>query len=247
MRRTFVLDQIRIAVNRIRRCALGPERPMVRSSLLRRWMGVLNLAPLLLLGLIPSETAVAQERLYGISDSWHGVANSAWRGIAVGSSGRIMSLDDGQTQAFQSVPGINADLFDVVFLADGMRGWIAGSGGTILSSNNGGMNWRRQPTISDVANVTLYSVGFAPDGTHGWAVGEAGKIIATADGGANWSSQNSGVTTSLSKVRASSDGKQIWAAGIDGVILTTTNGTDWHPQTSGTHAWLFDIFIANDG
>ena len=59
-----------------------------------------------------------------------------------------------------------------------------------------------------VANVTLYSVGFASDGMHGWAVGEAGKIIATVNRGASWSSQNSGVTTALSKVRASSDGKQ---------------------------------------
>ncbi len=67
---------------------------------------------------------------------------------------------------------------DVAF-ADAARGWIAGSGGTILSTSDGGKSWSLQASGT---NVDLQSV-FALDARTAWVVGANGTVLATATGG----------------------------------------------------------------
>jgi len=58
-----------------------------------------------------------------------------------------------------------------------------GERGTILRSDNEGLNWQGIPSPT---TATLTAVKFSQDGLQGWAVGHAALIIATDNGGASW-------------------------------------------------------------
>jgi hypothetical protein len=62
---------------------------------------------------------------------------------------------------------------------DNNQGWIAGFGGTILHSINGGINWEAQNSST---TMDLYELSFI-NNMDGWAVGNNGTIIHTINGG----------------------------------------------------------------
>lgn len=68
---------------------------------------------------------------------------------------------------------------DAVQFVSGERGWVAGAG-RILATTDGGQNWTRQYAGS----ASFDQVDFA-DARHGWAVGVNG-LLRTANGGATW-------------------------------------------------------------
>ena len=76
------------------------------------------------------------------------------------------------------------------------QGWAVGNSGTILTTKDGGTNWRAQGSGTP---QRLSSVYFTNE-RQGWAVGAIGKILATTDGGATWSAQDSGTSESLLSV-----------------------------------------------
>ena len=61
-------------------------------------------------------------------------------------------------------------------------GWASGMGGTILMSNNGGVNWIPQTSGT---TGTLYGISCIDDNT-GTASGSSGLILQTDDGGNTW-------------------------------------------------------------
>jgi photosystem II stability/assembly factor-like uncharacterized protein len=67
------------------------------------------------------------------------------------------------------------------------RAVIVGYGGKAIETRDGGRNWAKMPTGTDLA---LYSVKF-PDPEHGWIVGQDGLVIRTDDGGKTWAPQDS--------------------------------------------------------
>jgi len=73
-------------------------------------------------------------------------------------------------------------LYDIQFI-DNNNGWIAGAGGTILKTTNGGTNWTQ---VNNVTQNNLYSLYFV-NYTTGYAAGVGGTIIKTTNGGNNWS------------------------------------------------------------
>lgn len=110
---------------------------------------------------------------------------------------------------------------------DVKNGWAVGTKGTILKTDDGGINWFKQPidtsyTISDVDFIN-------PD--LGWICGYdgGGFIMNTTNGGLSWARQDSGNFLYSIHFITSTDG---WAVGIDGIILKTTDGgSTWLPQT----------------
>ncbi len=72
-------------------------------------------------------------------------------------------------------------LFSVHFV-NASTGWIVGSNGTILFTQNSGKTWDRQ--ITDQV-YDLLSVYFIDEST-GWIAGSHGKILKTSNGGINW-------------------------------------------------------------
>ena len=78
-------------------------------------------------------------------------------------------------------------LYDVEFL-DENTGWAVGYYGTILSTDNGGVNWEIHPMST---KKNLNSICFIDD-NKAWIVGNEGLILHTNNGGLNWMEQTSG-------------------------------------------------------
>ena len=97
-------------------------------------------------------------------------------------------------------------------------GWAAGSGGTLIHTEDGGRNWSFQD--SGVSSW-MYGMDFASS-SRGWVVGAQGRILATTDAGASWLAQDSGTTALLFGV--SFAGTQTgFAVGESGTILKTVD------------------------
>jgi len=109
-------------------------------------------------------------------------------------------------------------------------GYIAGSGGLILKSTDGGNTW-----VSQTSNTTstLYGVFFKSD-TEGWACGAGGTLVSTTDGGANWTVHTqSGVIATSNFNDIFFVGSSGWAGNDDeNLYATTDNGVTWALQAS---------------
>jgi len=79
-----------------------------------------------------------------------------------------------------------------VYFVDAQKGWVAGSNGTMLTTDDGGKNWR---AINRFTDDTIKDVYFS-DVNHGWALVEKdiylsgaaspSSILETFDGGNSW-------------------------------------------------------------
>jgi len=106
-----------------------------------------------------------------------GVGPATW---IVGMRGRIWRTLNGSEWTDLTRSGID---FYGTFFTDKDHGWVVGGNGSILKTDNGGVNW-----ISQTSGTTaqLNTVTFLPDGKHGWVAGNEGIILETSDGGATW-------------------------------------------------------------
>ena len=93
-----------------------------------------------------------------------------------------------------------------VYFSDSLKGCIAGDGGTILFTRDGGNTWNEQSK-----GKWLMGLSFA-DENNGWAAGENGTIFHTKDGGESWIIQETNSSTCFTDIYFinSSNG---WAAG----------------------------------
>ena len=145
---------------------------------------------------------------------------TAW---AVGPSGKIIKTIDGGDNWLPQNSGIATNLIGVT-AANSSIAWAVGLGGVILKTIDGGDNWL--PQNSGVTSHLTDVISVTNNATTAWAVGLGGVILKTIDGGDNWLPQNSGIITGIIDVDAI-DESTATAVGQDGVILRTTNGTDW--------------------
>lgn len=134
------------------------------------------------------------------------------------------SSDGGATWTAIDV-GSNKTLYDL-FMLDSANVWLAGEGGYIFYSNDGGLTWEVQNAGVATAE-DLYDIYFF-DTEVGIAVGANGAIVATTDGGTTWTAQTSGTAEDLNAVFATT-GLIFWVGGTNGTLLYTMNGgTDWN-------------------
>jgi len=111
----------------------------------------------------------------------------------------------------------NEALYSVAFAGD--RGWVVGSGGTILYSADAGTSWALQSTNGWAG--ALYDVFFISD-SKGWVVGASGVVFRTTDAGANWDQQNPSFTASSPPSL-----KSVYATGPADVYVVTDGGEVW--------------------
>ena len=114
--------------------------------------------------------------------------------------------------------GTNNQLQSVFFPSENI-GFTIGATGTILKTNNGGINWNIQSS-----NITdfLYSVFFINANT-GWISADNGKTLKTNNGGNNWTLIQSPVNISLYSVYFLNEITG-WISGNSGTVIKTTNG-----------------------
>jgi photosystem II stability/assembly factor-like uncharacterized protein len=167
-------------------------------------------------------------------------------GWAVGEGGYITHTEDGATwqrqrAARDSRAGLNAVAFPTY-----ARGCAVGDKGTILTTTNGGEDWKSR---SAGTRADFHGVAFA-GAKDGWIVGgrrvDADTVRAviyrTRDGGAHWAAQRvpAGVQV-LAKVRFVDD-RYGWAVGTPGVTLWTGDGgLHWHKVQLAKGANLLDL------
>ena len=115
------------------------------------------------------------------------------------------------------------DLF-AIHLDHGQRGWIVGTFGLILDTQDGGRTWNRRANFTTKA---LTALSFADD-QHGFAVGSGGTIATTVDRGGSWEEQISGTAEHLLGLHALSE-RNVYVVGAFGTILSTANGgANWN-------------------
>jgi photosystem II stability/assembly factor-like uncharacterized protein len=132
-----------------------------------------------------------------------------------------------------------------VYFLDQRHGWVAGSGGTLLETTDGGQTWNKvHPPTAD----TLRDVYFAND-HDGWLVCERdvfklktndeprSYFLKTGDGGLTWQRViPNGVEANAKLVRAVFTGSDRgWTFGEGGVAMFTRDGgASWSRQTLPT-------------
>ena len=127
-------------------------------------------------------------------------------------------------------------IYDVFFL-DPLTGWIAGEGGGIRMTTDGGATWASQESGT---SENLYGLWFV-SATRGWACGAGGTILFW--NGTAWSPQTSGVSDFLRDLCFVDDNTG-WTVGADRAALETTDGgVTWTPipvPASG-NPYLMDV------
>ena len=118
---------------------------------------------------------------------------------------------------------------------DDSVGIVAGSGGSIYRTTDGGVSWTQ--SSSPVTN-TLYGSAVPATGT-AIIVGSAGVVLRSADHGLNWQQETSGVTALLRGVLMPDDTIAL-AVGAGGTIIRSTDlGITWNPVSSGQTTQLY--------
>jgi hypothetical protein len=104
--------------------------------------------------------------------------------------------------------------------------WLAGRGGLIEFSKDGGSSWSRQSS----GVLTELLTGSAPSDQVCWIVGRVGTILQTIDGGAHWKVIPSPLAEDLGGVRASDAlHATIWNARSTKSFATSDGGLTWKP------------------
>jgi photosystem II stability/assembly factor-like uncharacterized protein len=153
--------------------------------------------------------------------------------------------------------GTMAFLHSVYFL-DQNRGWVAGSGGTLLQTTDGGETWKK---LSPLTRDTLRDVYFADENV-GWLVVERdllklktndeprSYLLKTEDGGFSWRRiflSNKDINPRLVRL-VFTDSQHGWVFGESGIVFATSDGGGhWMRQASPTKHLLLGGAFALDG
>ncbi|HEV7858744.1 MAG TPA: YCF48-related protein [Pyrinomonadaceae bacterium] len=145
---------------------------------------------------------------------------------------------------------------NAVFFADSKRGWVAGDGGFVSQTEDGGHSWMQQTTGFTEAVNDIY---FRSKDEGYLLAGD--RIFSTSDGGNHWSemlrflaANFGGGLPELYSVRFTSK-KKGWVVGsvskrdqvIDSLLVHTEDaGTSWERQRLPTHSELIHLDFVND-
>jgi photosystem II stability/assembly factor-like uncharacterized protein len=144
-----------------------------------------------------------------------------------------------------------------VYFLDQNRGWVAGSGGTLLRTTDGGESWTK---LLPLSRDTLHDVYFADDNV-GWLIAERDMLklktndeprsylLKTEDGGFSWRRifLNSKDANARLVRLVFIDSQRGWVFGESGVVFATQDGgAHWMRQSSPTkHLLLGGAFVAD--
>ena len=148
-----------------------------------------------------------------------------------------------------------------VFFVDRDRGWIVGSNGTLLATENGGAKWLRQTLPERQKSEALNDVWFF-NSDRGLLLGEYGLfnrkgdtdwsrrgfLLMSKDRGANWEAGTLQRPPDSIFLRMSFANDQIgWAVGESGTIQRTIDGgATWTAQDAPTRKLLYDVAAIDD-
>jgi hypothetical protein len=141
---------------------------------------------------------------------------------------RPLAQDDPQWKRIEVTT--QTRLFDVSFLDD-KHGWIVGTLGTILKTDDSGRSWRQIPIEAESLRQSYFL-----DEKNGWSVGYLGSIWRSTDGGETWqqirpSFYNQLASITLNSIKFAPNRLTGWIVGDQGTILYTSDGgNNWQQQ-----------------
>ena len=143
---------------------------------------------------------------------------------------------------------LRADLRAVCAL-DGGTAWVAGAGGAVYFTHDGGATWEEQQTGAP-SGAAWKAVRFA-DMKHGLLLGELGErtlVYGTGDGGATWTPVELPEAADLADVELFGT-LHVWAVGEDGAVLRSGDGgATWQQARAGSSDLAaVDFTSASDG
>lgn len=157
-------------------------------------------------------------------------------------SSRTVLADESRPPAeTQIVSNEDANLFGVTFI-DVDRGWAVGQHGTILQTQDGGVNWKPQAsgTAATLSSIAMYNSqrGLAIGGqTQAYSQCSLGEVVVTMDGGKAWQVITGHDLPRLRKLIIGPNGQCV-AAGdwshvhLSSVFTSRDGGMNWTPQVS---------------
>ena len=155
-------------------------------------------------------------------DSPPGDDDDATMNPPVGDDDDSVGPDDDYTWTrWKIADGAHGETFYSVSFADASNGWVVGTNGIILHSENGGEDWQIQTRVT--GGPTLLSVFFV-DANNGWAVGSNATVLWTGNGGEEWHT---------SPIDVEGDILGVHAVNISIVYLVTQSGEVWISQSAG--------------
>jgi photosystem II stability/assembly factor-like uncharacterized protein len=141
-------------------------------------------------------------------------------------------------------------LLDVWF-RDENEGFVVGSYGMLLHTENGGRNWELVSDRMDNPEAFhLNQIVAAPDGAL-FIAGESGYVFRSSDGGQSWDSLEPGYEGSFYGVVAVPDASgayELLVYGLRGNLFRSTDrGETWESMDSGTTITLMNGELLSDG
>ncbi len=133
---------------------------------------------------------------------------------------------------------------DIQFIST-TKGWLVNTSGSILTSNDGGINWALQFNNQSGTYPKITTISFI-SANEGWAAGINGVLMKTVDGGNTWTNLNSGTgttyTATISKIKFLDSNTGWFAGGSSFIYSTTDGGLTWNAN-SGLNNNINDIFM----
>ncbi|WP_077035061.1 YCF48-related protein [Pelomonas sp. KK5] len=202
------------------------------------------------------------------------VLRAGERLVALGERGLVVLSDDGGRQWRQAHVPVSVTLTSASFV-DARQGWIAGHGGVILHTGDGGETWalqtdgialanaalaqahglsaaatqRAQRLVDEGADKPLLSICFA-DARRGMAVGAYGLATSTRDGGKTWHPCTEGLPNpqGLHLYAAARHGKTWVLAGEQGLLMRSVDdGASFEPLAAPSRRSFFTATATRDG
>ncbi|MGQ9864963.1 MAG: photosynthesis system II assembly factor Ycf48 [Pseudanabaenaceae cyanobacterium] len=147
---------------------------------------------------------------------------------------------------WQRVPlDTQATLLDIDLVGD--RGWLVGTGGTLLTTTDGGKTWRLQTLDLRDANYRFVSVSFAGD--EGWIVGQPSLLLRTTDGGQSWSriGLSSQLPGSPQLVKALGPQTAEMSTDVGAIYRTQDGGLTWQALVRDAVGNSRNLYRSEDG
>ncbi|MFZ1517145.1 MAG: YCF48-related protein [Ignavibacteriaceae bacterium] len=151
----------------------------------------------------------------------------------------ITSSESGYHWAMRSSELTENSIRDICF-SDSLKGWLAGYGGTLFYTVDGGENWNPKSIFSiDFSSIST------PTNQDIYVSGNNGEFIKSNNGGTNWQVNNIGNWLSETKIKFLSKDIGYCIAPYEGRLFKTTDaGNNWSDEIS-TGYYFKDFFFAD--
>jgi len=166
------------------------------------------------------------------------------------------TTDGGATWSFTELmePPAPESGFKGLFFKSSSTGWVVGTSGFILKTNNSGESWNHLDNRLDIFYAALDDVVFT-DENEGWIVGwqlrsdtepDSSIVLHTIDSGITWERQSAPYNSAIRRIWAI-DNQRLWAIGAQLLFFTTDAGQNWHRADFEAEEGIFrEIFFMDE-